>query len=179
MKWPSNSHNKISMLWTLYSKQLYTVDIIFRSQLTLPPGTEFSIADTSNIRHFLLEMCINFTLGNVLQFHLSFLRSLVFYFLASLMAFSGQWKCRYCKFAEISCLYSSLWLTCFPVAKMSKAQWDRDTKMDTKMDLDICCKWSTTSPFQWELVWTKETVFLSTLLISYFTCYKHSPTSGF
>ena len=31
---------------------------------------------------------------------------------------------------------------------------------------------------QWELVRTKETVFLSTSLIGFLTRYKHSPTSG-
>ena len=64
------------------------MDIIFRSQLTLPPRTDLSIAGTSNIRRFLQEICIHFTLDNVLQFRLSFLRSLLFYFLATLMAFS-------------------------------------------------------------------------------------------
>ena len=43
----------------------------------------------SNVRHLLQEMCIHFTFDNVLQFRLSFLQSLLFYFLASLMAFSG------------------------------------------------------------------------------------------
>ena len=44
---------------------------------------------------------------------------------------------------------------------------------------DFCCTWTTTSPLQWELVRTKETVFLPTSLIGSFTRYKHSPTSGF
>ena len=43
----------------------------------------------SNIRHFLQEMCMHFTFDNALQFRLSFFRSLLFYFLASLMAFLG------------------------------------------------------------------------------------------
>ena len=59
------------------------------SQLTLPPGTALLIADTSTIRYFLQKIYIHFVLDNVLQFRLSFLRSLLFYFLASLMAFSG------------------------------------------------------------------------------------------
>ena len=71
-----------------------TVDITFRSQITLLPRTDFSIADTSNVRHFLQEMYIHFTFDNVLQFRLSFLGPLLFYFLASLMSFSVPWKCR-------------------------------------------------------------------------------------
>ena len=65
---------------TFHSGYLSIVDIFFRSKLTLPPKTDLSIADTSNIRHFLQELCIHFTLDNVLQFRLSFLRSLLFYF---------------------------------------------------------------------------------------------------
>ena len=119
---------------TLYSGHLSIVAIIFSSQPKLPPRTNLSIADTSNIRHFLKEICIHFTLDNVLQFCLSSLRSLLFYFLGSLMAFSGPWKCMDYKFVGISSPYSSLWLTYFPVAKMSKAQWDRDRTMDTIME---------------------------------------------
>ena len=113
------------------------MDIIFWSQLTLPPRTNLSIADKSNIRHFLQEMCIHFTLENVLQFHLAFLWSLLFYFLGSLIAFSGPWICRDCKFVGISSPYSPLWLTYFPVAKMSKAQWDRDRTTDTIMENSV------------------------------------------
>ena len=47
-------------------------------------------------------MCIHFTFENVLQPCLSFLRSLLFYFLASLMAFSVPWKCRYFQSSFIS-----------------------------------------------------------------------------
>ena len=42
------------------------------------------------------------------------------------MAFPVPQKCRDCRFVGISIPYSSLWLTCFPVPKMPKAQWDRD-----------------------------------------------------
>ena len=38
------------------------------------------------------------------------------------MAFSVPWKCRDCKFVGISSPFTSLWLTCSPVAKMPKAQ---------------------------------------------------------
>ena len=109
----------------LSKPNLFVVDSfsaqLSRSQLTLSPRNDLSIGNTSNIRHFLQEICIHFTLDNVLQFRLSFLQSLLFYFLASLMAFSGQRKSRDCKFVGITSPYSSLWLTCFPVAKIFKA----------------------------------------------------------
>ena len=68
------------------------VDIIFMSQLTLPPRTDLSIADTSSIRHFLQEICIHFTLGNVLQFCLSFLQSLLFYFFSQVNGLFSSMK---------------------------------------------------------------------------------------
>ena len=111
--------------------------IPFRSQLTLIPRTDLSIADASNIWHFLKNICIHFSLDNVLQFRLSFLRSLLFYFSAILMAFSGPWKCRGFKFVGIFSPYSSLWLTCFPVAKMFKAQWDRDRNLDIIIEISV------------------------------------------
>ena len=52
------------------------------------------------------------------------------------MAFSVQ-KCRDCKFVGISSPYSSIWLTCFPVAKMPKAQWDRNRNMDTIIEISV------------------------------------------
>ena len=68
---------------------------------------------------------------------LSFLQSLLFYFFSSLMAFPLPWKRRDRKFVGISSPYSSLWLTCFPVAKMPKAQWDSDRNMDTIMEISV------------------------------------------
>ena len=53
------------------------------------------------------------------------------------MAFSGPSKFRNCKFVGISSPYSSLWLTFFPVAKMSKAQWDRDRNIDTITEIAV------------------------------------------
>ena len=137
IKWSSNSHNKSSMYRTLYSRHLSVVGIPFRSQLTLIPRTDLSIADASNIWHFLKDICIHFSLDNVLQFRLNFLRSLLFYFSAILMAFSGPWKCRGFKFVGIFSPYSSLWLTCFPVAKMFKAQWDRDRNLDIIIEISV------------------------------------------
>ena len=92
----------------LYSRHLSTTDTFLGSGwndgqtlITKPPCSGHLIANTSNIRHVMQEICIYFTLDNVLQFHLSFLWSLLFYFLASLMAFSGPWKWRDCKFIGI------------------------------------------------------------------------------
>ena len=131
------------MLRTLYSGPFSIVDIIFRSQLTLPPPpplrpiTDLSIADTSNIRHFLQEICIYFTLDNVLHFCLVFFDICYFTFFVSLMAFSVPWKCRDCKFAGISSPYSFLCLTYFLVATMPKAQWDRDRNMHKIMEISV------------------------------------------
>ena len=108
------------------------MDIIFRSQLTLAPRTDVSIADTFNLRLFLQEICIHFTLEYGLHFDLCY-----FTFLATLMSFPVPWKCRNCRFVGISSPYSSLWLTCFLVAKMPKAQWDMDRNMDTIMDISV------------------------------------------
>ena len=119
---------------TLYSRHLSIVGIIFRSQLSLPLIVDL-IVDTSNIRLFLQEICIHFTLDNGLQFCLRFPGSLLFHFLASLMAFSGPWEFRNCKFVGFSIPHSCLWLMCFPVANMSKAQWDSDRNMDTIMEI--------------------------------------------
>ena len=98
-----------------YSGHISIVDIIFRPQLILPPRTDLSIADTSNIKHFLQEIYIHFTLGNVLLFRLSFLPSLLFYFLTSLMAFSSPPKCRDCQFVV------SVFISMVPVPNMTKA----------------------------------------------------------
>ena len=150
------------------------MDIVFRSQLTLLPRTDLSI--TSNIRNSLQEIFIHFNLNNVSQFRLSFLRSLLFSFSSQFDGLSGPWKCRDRKFVGISSPYSYLWLKCFPVAKMPKAQWERDRNMDTKMEISVV-HGQLLLLYQWELLQTKETALLSTS--STFTRYKHSPTSGF
>ena len=62
---------------------------------------------------------------------------LCFTFLASLMVFLVPWKCRNCKFLGISSPYSSLLLTCFPFAKMPKAQWDRNKNMDAIIEISV------------------------------------------
>ena len=53
------------------------------------------------------------------------------------LAFSVPRKCRDCKFVGISSPYLSLCLTCFPVAKMSKVQWNKDRNMDTIMEISV------------------------------------------
>ena len=70
--------------------------------------------NTFNIGHLLAEICIDFTLDNVLQFRL---------------------RNRDCKYVAVFSPYSSLWLTYFPVPKMFKAQWDRDRTMGTIMEI--------------------------------------------
>ena len=76
-------------------------------------------------------------MDNVLHFRLVFLDICYFTFLVSLMAFSVPWKCRDCNFGGISSLYSFLCLTCFLVATMPKAQWDRERNMDTIMEISL------------------------------------------
>ena len=123
----------IFYLVLFFIKWLYNVllNFLFCKYISSHPLELTSIAYTSNIRHFLHEICIHFTLDNVF-FYLCY-----FTFLASLMAFSVPWKCRDCKFMGISSLYSSLWLSCYPVAKMPKVQWDRDRNMDTIMEIYV------------------------------------------
>ena len=53
--------------------------------------------------HYPQEMCTRFTFDNVLQFRLSFLRSLLFHFLASLIDFSDPWKCSWLVFQLQKC----------------------------------------------------------------------------
>ena len=53
------------------------------------------------------------------------------------MVFSVPQKCKDCKFVGNSSPYLSLWLTCFPVVNMPKAQWDRDRNMDTIMEISV------------------------------------------
>ena len=79
MKWQSNHRNKTSMWLTFYSEHLSSADIIFRFQFTL---TDFSIASTPkrHMRHFLWEICIHFTLDNILHCCFKFFFNL-FYFI--------------------------------------------------------------------------------------------------
>ena len=109
-----------------------------------------------------------FTLYDVLQFCLSFPRSLLLYFLANLMVFLSleNWK-----FTEISSLYSPPWLTRFPVAKMSKLERGRNKNMD--IIIVSSCTWLSTSSLQWELERTTATAFFSTFLVVFFKHCKH------
>ena len=75
----------------------------------LPPRPELSIADTSSI--ILLFWPVEWSWV--------------------------PWKCWDSKFVGICSPYSSLWLTFFQVAKMPKAQWDRDRNMDTIMEISV------------------------------------------
>ena len=112
-------------------------DIIFRSQFTSPPKTDiFGVITPTNrsCKIFLVRNLHTFTLYNVLQFCLSFLRSLSLYFLANLMVFLSLENG---KFTEISSLYSPPWLTRFPVAKMSKLERGRNKNMDIIIEFPL------------------------------------------
>ena len=169
MKLRSNSHNKTSMQRTLYSEHLSTVDIIFCSQITLPPR----ILDSGDVQYdvFLAEMCIHFTFDNILfkfssifvillfkQFLLFYFLSsfllfyffrsfLLFYFLRSFLLFYSLSRLfQVHENVAISNQYSSLWLTCVPVAKMSKAVGQRQKYGCNNGN--FCYIWTITSPLQ-------------------------------
>ena len=132
---------------TLYSEHLSIVDIIFRSQLTLHPRTDLSIAGTSNIRHVLQEICIRFTLGNVLQFSLSFLRSLLFYFFNQ---FNGLFSSMKMQRLYICRNFQSVLISMVDVFSGCK---DAQSEMWQGQNYgynhgDFCCTWTTTSPPQ-------------------------------
>ena len=122
------------MCRTLYSEHLSIVDIIFRSQLALPPKKGPLHKGHAQYQTFLPRNVYAFTLGNVLHFRLSFLRSLLFYYFSSC---SVPLKCRDCKLVGNSSPYSSLWLTCFLVARMPKVRWDRQRNMDSVMEISV------------------------------------------
>ena len=94
----------------LYSAHFITdlsmADIIFKSKITLLPRTDLSIADTLNNRlcntfivrnvrifYFIIYILLFY---NVLQFSMSFLWSLLFYFLASLIPSFKSIKTKIC-----------------------------------------------------------------------------------
>ena len=71
-----SSYNETSMQRTLYSGHFLIEDIIFRSQFTLPPRTDLSIADTPKKRPnmtFLVTSLYVFYFRRFLRFPLSFL----------------------------------------------------------------------------------------------------------
>ena len=132
---------------TLYSGHLSIVDITFRLQLTLPPRTDLSIADTSNIRHFLQEICIHFTLDNVLQFRLSFLRSFLFYFFSQFsdlfipIKMQGLQICRKSQSVFISMV--DVFFGC----KDTQSSVGQGQKYGCNHG-DFCCTWTRPSPLQ-------------------------------
>ena len=113
--------------------------------LTLPPTTELSIINTFNRRYFLQETCMHFTLDNVLQFRLSFLRSLLFYFLTSLMVFSEVHEnVGICSdFQSVFISMVDMFSSCKDVQKaMGQGLKYRYNPGD------FCCTWTTTSLLQ-------------------------------
>ena len=130
---------------TLYSGHLSTVDIIFRSQLTLAPRTDLSIAD--NIRHFLQEICIHFTLDNVLEFRLSVLRSLLFYFFSQ---FNGLFSSMKMQELYICRNFQSVFISVVDVfsgCKDAQSAMGQGQKYGYNHG-DFCCTWATASPLQ-------------------------------
>ena len=120
------------MQWTLYSGYLSIADIIFRSQFTLPPITDLSIADAPNNRPyktFLVRNLYAFYFRQFFTVSHKFSSIFVFYFLASLITFSGS--------LQLKLAGTSLWLTSFPVAKMSKVEWERDRNMNTIIEISV------------------------------------------
>ena len=135
------------MQQTLYSGHPSIVDIIFGSQLNLPSRTDLSIADTSNIRHFLQEICIHFTLDNVLQFRLSFLQSLLFYFFSQ---FNGLFSSMKMQELYICRNFQSVFISVVDVfsgCKDAQSAMGQGQKYGYNHG-DFCCTWTTTSPLQ-------------------------------
>ena len=137
MKWRSNSYNKISMYWTLYSGHLCIVDIIFNYQFTLPLSAYLSIADTPNNMSYkavLLRKLYTFYFWQC--FTVSTECSSIF-FILSFSQFIGlarsiKMKIRW----NFQSVFTSM-VDAFPSWKMFKAQWARDKNMDTIIEISV------------------------------------------
>ena len=118
----------------LYSGHISRVDIIFMFQFTLPPRTDLFIADTPNSRPYktlLVKNMHTFYFGQCFAVSFRFSSILVILFFSQ---FNGFFR------YKIAGIFSSNlppWLTRFLVAKMSKAQWSRDTNIETIMHISI------------------------------------------
>ena len=112
-------------MWrTLYSGQLSIERIIFRSQFTLLPRIDVSIAETPNNRSYK-----TFIVRNLYTFYIRQCFPVSFKFSLIIMLYFSQ-------FNGIFVLTSMV--DAFPsVAKMSKAQLDRDINMDIIMEISV------------------------------------------
>ena len=125
------------MLRTLYRVHLSIPDIIFRCQFTLPPRTDRSIADTTNSRLYETFLGRNlYTFCFRQCFTVLFKFSMIFVILF-FSQFNGLFRSIKMKIQRDFSLYSPPWLTCFPVAKMIKAQWGRDRNTNTIMEISV------------------------------------------
>ena len=119
----------------LCSGPLSIADTIFKSKLTLTPRTDLSKAGMPNNRPyktFLVVHVHTFYFRQCLEFYI-----LLFYFWASLIAFSGPQKL---KFAGISSPYSPPWLMHLTKSVMGR---DRNTDTITQIFCGIC--WTNSS----------------------------------
>ena len=116
----------------LYSGHVSIAKVIYRSQFTLPPRIDLSIADKPNSRPyktFLIRNLYRFYFRQCATVLLSFLRSLLFYFLASLMAFFGSLKIKICK--DFHAILNSM-VNTFPSCKDVLSTMGRDRNIDSK-----------------------------------------------
>ena len=132
---------------TLYSRHLYIVGIILRSQRTSPSRTDLSIAVSSNIRYFLQEICIHFTQDNVLQSRLSFLQFLLFYFFSQ---FNDLFSSMEMQELQICRNFQSVFISVIDVfsgCKDAQSAMGQGQKYGYNHG-DFCCTQTTTSPLQ-------------------------------
>ena len=129
--------NKTSMLRTHYRVHLSISGIIFRCQFTLPPRTDLSIADTTNSRLYETFLGRNlYTFCFRQCFTVSFKFSMIFVILF-FSQFNGLFRSIKMKIQRDFSPYSPPWLTFFPVAKMIKAQWGRDSNTNAIMEISV------------------------------------------
>ena len=132
------------MQWVFYSGYLSTVDIVFRFQLTIPPITELSIAETPNNRS-----CKTFLVRNFYTFYFrqSFTAQLKFpsmFVSLFLWQFDGLFRFTKMKFIRDFLYAFKFMVDAFPEAKMSKAPWGQGQKHKYNHG-DFCCTWPTSS----------------------------------
>ena len=130
---------------TLYSGHLSIVDIIFRSQLTLPPRIYLSIADTSNIR--VLRNLYTFYFGQC--FIVSFKLSSIFVILL-FSQFDGLFRSIKIQELEICRDFQPVFISVVDVFSSCK---DVQSAMGQGQKYrynhgDCCCTWTTTSPLR-------------------------------
>ena len=161
------------MQWTLYSRYLSIADIIFRSQFTLPPITDLSIADAPNNRPYKTFLVRNLYAFYFRQFFTVSLKfSSIFVFL-----FFSQFNNLF-RFITIKTRGDFTMVDAFPSCKNIQSGMGKGQKHEYNHG-DFCCTWPITSYIQLRLVQTIATAFLSISLVGSSMYCKYSPTSGF